>query len=178
MHLDFWDGRVAVPVVDPDVALTPEVGLEDITVAVVPPPGAKLPVPGTVQHVEELGMLHANHGEEVLVPKVAPEVVLVGELLHLRRLQQAAVEGGLAHGLQVQQHHPTVEAREALRGRAPNWGLGVLMAELPERVPGRGRESRLSLVCGAKQLASIISLASAYTSEKDTISPQFHSYEN
>lgn len=147
MHLDFWDRGVAVPVVDPDVALTPEVGLKDITVAVVPPPGAKLPVPSTVQHVEELRMLHANHGEEVLVPKVAPEVVLVGQLLHLCRLQQAAVERGLAHGLQVQQHHPTVEAREPLRGRAPNPRLGVLMAELPECVPGKGRESRLSLVC-------------------------------
>lgn len=156
--LDLWDRGVAVPVVDPDVALTPEVGLENISVAVVPPPGAKLPVPGTVQHVEELGMFHANHGEEVLVPEVATEVVLVSQLLHLRRLEEAAVERGLAHGLQVQQHHPTVEAREPLGGRAPNPGLGVLMAELPECVPGKGKENRFSLVCGVKQCASPISL--------------------
>lgn len=121
--------------VDLDVALTPEVGFKDVTVAVVPPPGAKLPVPGAVQHVEELGVLHADHGEEVLVPEVAAEVVLVSQLLHLRGFQQAAVEGGLAHGLQVQQHHSAVEAGEPLGGRAPNPGLGVLMAELPERVP-------------------------------------------
>lgn len=56
-------------------------------------------------------MLHADHGEEVLVPEVASEVVLIGQLLHLCWFQQAAVEWGLAHGLQVQQHHPTVEAR-------------------------------------------------------------------
>lgn len=150
MYLNFWDRGVTVSMVDPDMAVAPEVGLEDVTVAVVPPPGAKLPVPGTVQHMEELGMLHANHGEEVLVSEVTSEVVLVGQLLHLRRLQQAAVERGLVHGLQVQQHHPTVEAREPLGGRAPNPGLGVLLAELPECMPEKGKESRLSLVCGGK----------------------------
>lgn len=152
MYLDLRDGGVAVPVVDPDVALAPEVGLEDVTVAVVPPPGAELPVPGAVQHVEEFGVLHADHGEEVLVPEVASEVVLVGQLLHLRRLQQVAVKRGLAHGLQVQQHDPAVEAREPLGWRAPHPGLGVLMAELPECVPGKGRENRLSPVCGGEAL--------------------------
>lgn len=142
LDLDFRDGGIAVSMVDPDMALTPEVGLKDVTVAMVSPPGAKLPIPRTVQHMEELGVLHANHGEEVLVPKVASEVVLVGQLLHLRRLQQAAVEWRLAHGLQVQQHHPTVEARESLRGRASNPGLGVLMAELPECVPGKGKREQ------------------------------------
>lgn len=68
MCLDLRDRGVAVPMVDPDVTLTLEVGLKDITIAMVPPPGAKLPVPGAVQHMEELGMLHADHGEEVLVP--------------------------------------------------------------------------------------------------------------
>lgn len=87
MYLDFWDRGVAVSMVDPDMAVAPEVVLEDVTVAVVPPPGAKLPVPGTVQHMEELRMFHANHGEEVLVAEVTSEVVLVGQLLHLRRLQ-------------------------------------------------------------------------------------------
>lgn len=140
--LGFWDGGIAVSMVDPDMALTPEVGLEDVTVAMVPPPGAKLPIPSTVQHVEELGVLHANHGEEVLVPEVASEVVLVSQLLHLRRLQQAAVEWGLAHGLQVQQHHPTVEAGESLRGRASHPSLGVLMAELPERMPRKGKREQ------------------------------------
>lgn len=150
MYLDLGDRGVAVPVVDPDVAFAPEVGLKDIAVAVVPPPGAELSVPGAVQHVEELGVLHADHGEEVLVPEVASEVVLVGQLLHLCRLQQAAVERGLAHGLQVQQHHPTVEAREPLGWRAPDPGLGVLLAELPECVPGKGKENRLSLVSGGE----------------------------
>lgn len=147
LDLDVRDGSVAVPMVDLDVALTPEVSLEDIAIAVVPPPGAKLPVPGAVQHVEELGVLHADHGEEVLVPEVATEVVLVGQLLYLCGLQQAAVEGGLAHGLQVQQHHSTVEAREPLGRGAPNPCLGVLVAELPECVPGKGKESKFNLVC-------------------------------
>lgn len=130
--------------VDLDVALTVKVCLEDIAVAMVPPPGAQLPVPGAVQHMEEFRMLHANHGEEVLVPQVAPEVVLVSKLLHPRGLQQMAVEWRLAHGLQVQQHHPTVEARESFRRRVPNSGLGVLMTELPESVPVKGKETVLS----------------------------------
>lgn len=159
MHLDLRDGGVAVAVVDPDVALATEVGLEDVTVAVVPPPGAELPVPGAVQHMEELGVLHADHGEEVLVPEMASEVVLVGQLLHLCRLQQAAVEGRLAHGFQVQQHHPTVEAREPLGRRAPHTGLGVLMAKLPECVPGKGKENRLSPIRGVKQFASTAPLS-------------------
>lgn len=139
-RLGLRDRGVAVPVVDLDVALAPEVGLEDVAVAVVPPPGAQLAVPGAVQHVEELGVLHADHGEEVLVAEVAAEAVLVRQLPHPRRLQQAAVEGGLAQRLQVQQHHPAVEAGEPLGGRAPHPGLGVLLAELPERVPGKGKE--------------------------------------
>lgn len=128
--------------VDLDVALTVKVCLEDIAVAMVPPPGAQLPVPGAVQHVEELGVLHADHGEEVLVPKVAPEAVLVGKLLYPCRLQQMAVEWRLAHGLQVQQHHSTVEARKALGWRVPNSGLRVLMAELPECVPVKRRKKK------------------------------------
>jgi hypothetical protein len=127
--------------VDLHVTLAVEVGLEDITVAMVPPPGAELPVPSTVQHMEELWVLHANHGEEVLVTEVAVKAVLVSELLYLRRLQQAAIEWGLTHGFQVQQHHPTVESRESLRWRVPNPGLGVLMAELPERVSVKGKRA-------------------------------------
>lgn len=40
MDLDFRDRGIAVSVVDPDMALAPEVGLEDVTIAMVPPPGA------------------------------------------------------------------------------------------------------------------------------------------
>lgn len=130
--------------VDLDVALTVKVCREDVAVAMVPPPGAQLPVPGAVQHVEEFRVLHADHGEEVLVPQVAPEVVLVSKLLHPGRFQQMAVERRLAHGLQVQQHHSTVEARESFRRRVPNSGLGVLVAELPECVPVKGKDTELS----------------------------------
>lgn len=77
MTLGLRYGGVAVSVVDLDMALTPEVGIKDIAVAVVPPPGAQLPVPCAVKYVEELRMLHTNHGKEVLVPEVAAEAVLV-----------------------------------------------------------------------------------------------------
>lgn len=90
-------------------------------------------------------------------------MVLVSQPLHLRRLQQAAVKRGLAHGLQVQKHHSTVEAREPFRGRAPNPGLGVLMAKLPECVPGKRKENRLTPLLQVKYFARPISL------ERDTI---------
>lgn len=79
-------------------------------------------------------------------------MVLVSQPLHLRRLQQAAVKRGLAHGLQVQKHHSTVEAREPFRGRAPNPGLGVLMAKLPECVPGKRKENRFNPVAAGEVL--------------------------
>lgn len=145
--------------VDLDVALTVKVCLEDIAVAMVPPPGAQLPVPSAVQHVEKLGVLHANHGEEVLVPEVAPEVVLVCKLLYPCRLQETAIEWRLAHGLQVQQHYSTVEAGKPFRRRVPNSGLGVLMAKLPERVPVKGKKTALSHF-GVKELVSPASSAS------------------
>ena len=175
--LGLWDRGVAVPVVDLDVALAPEVGIEDVAVAVIPPPGAKLPVPGAVQHVEELGVLHADHGEEVLVPEVTPEVVLVGQLLHLRRLQQAVVQRGLAHGLQVEQHHPTVEAWEPLGRRAPDPRLWVIMAELPECVPREGEENRFSLMCVWETVCELISLGLNNHPRGSPLSLRFYSHQ-
>lgn len=52
------------------------------------------------------------------------------------------------------------------------------MAELPECVPGKGKESRLSPVCGVKQFASPIPLGLTSALEGDTILAQFYSYEN
>lgn len=73
-------GRIAVAMVDVHRPLTAVVELKDVSVAVVPPPGAQLPVPAASQHVEEARVLHANHGEEVLVAQVAPKVVLISQV--------------------------------------------------------------------------------------------------
>jgi len=63
--------------VDIDEAIAAIIHLKHVSVSVVPPPGAKLPVPPTGQRVKQFRMLHADHGEEVLVPQVAPEAILV-----------------------------------------------------------------------------------------------------
>lgn len=131
------DGGVAVAVVDPDLALAVEVLVEDVAVAVLPPPRAQLPVPRAVKHMEELCVLHPHHGEKVLVPKVPLEVVLLCQLLHHAGLQQLVVELGLPHGFQVQEQDTTVEARQSVRRGIPHFGLGVLAAILPERVPAK-----------------------------------------
>lgn len=72
-----WYRRVTVPMVDIDGPTTVIIQLKHVCVSVVPPPGAQLSVPATGQGIKEFGMLHANHGEEVLVPQVSPKAVLV-----------------------------------------------------------------------------------------------------
>lgn len=78
--------------VDVDGATALVVHLKDVSVAVVSPPGAQLAVPATREQVEELGVLHADHGEEVLVAEVAPEAVLLRQLGHVAGLQQPVVQ--------------------------------------------------------------------------------------
>lgn len=72
-----WYRGVTVPMVDIDRSITAIIHLKDVSVSVVPPPCAQLPVPPTGQRMKQLRMLHADHGEEVLVPQVAPEAILV-----------------------------------------------------------------------------------------------------
>lgn len=63
--------------VDIDGSTTSIIQLKHVSVSVVPPPGAKLSVPATGQGIKQFRMLHADHGEKVLVTQVAPETVLV-----------------------------------------------------------------------------------------------------
>lgn len=135
--LVFRDRGVAVSMVNSDLPLTLEVLVKHVAVAMVPPPRAKLPVPRAVKHMEKLWMLHPHHSEEILVPKVALEVVLLCQLLHHGGLQQLVVELGLPHGFQVQEQNTTVEAWQPIRRGLPHFGLWVLTAILPEGVPGK-----------------------------------------
>lgn len=72
-----WYRGVTVPMVDIDTSNTAIIHLKHVSVSVVPPPGAQLTVPPTGQRIKQFRMLHADHGEEVLVPQVAPEAILV-----------------------------------------------------------------------------------------------------
>lgn len=65
-----------------DLTLAMEVLVKHVAVSMVFPPCAKLPIPRTVKHMEKLWVLHPHHGEEILVPKVALEVVLLCQILH------------------------------------------------------------------------------------------------
>lgn len=78
--------------------LTAVVELEHVPVSMLPPPGTQLAVPATGQLVEQPWVFHADHAEEVLVPQVAPEVVLVSQLGHISGLQELVVEGRGPHG--------------------------------------------------------------------------------
>lgn len=60
-----------------DGSTTVIIQLKHVSVSVVPPPGAQLPVPATSQRIKKFRMLHADHGEEVLVTQVAPKAILV-----------------------------------------------------------------------------------------------------
>lgn len=126
--------------VDIDRSTAAIVQLKHVSVSVVPPPGAQLSVPATSQGIKEFGMLHADHGEEILVPQVAPEAILVSQFGHMVRFQQLVVERRRSHASQVQQHHPAVEARETIGVGFSDLGLRVLFTVLPEGVSGeRGR---------------------------------------
>lgn len=138
------DGGVAVAVVDVDGAAALVVHLKDVAVAVVPPPCAQLPVPAARQQVEELGVLHADHGEEVLVAEVTPEAVLLSQLGHVGGLQQLVVQTRRSHGAEVEQHHAAVEAWQAVRGRLPDFALRVFLAILPKGVSARGSTRTMS----------------------------------
>lgn len=63
--------------VDIDGSTTVIIQLKHVSISMVPPPGAQLPVPATNQGIKKFRMLHAYHGEEVLVAQVAPEAILV-----------------------------------------------------------------------------------------------------
>lgn len=136
-----WNGRVTVSVVDIDGSVAAVVQLEHVAVAVLPPPGAQLSVPAARQRVKELWVLHADHGEEVLVAQVAPEAILVGQFGHVVGLQQLVVQRRRPHGAEVQQHHAAVEAREAVGMGLSHFGVRVLFTVLPESVSdGRGKQ--------------------------------------
>lgn len=72
-----WYGGVTVPMVDIDWPTTTIIQLKHVSISMVPPPGAQLPVPATGEGIKQFRMLHADHGEEVLVAQVAPEAILV-----------------------------------------------------------------------------------------------------
>lgn len=141
---------VAVSVVNVNGSVAVEVQLENIAVAVVSPPGAQLSVPAAVKMVEELWMLHAYHGEEVLIAQVAPEMIFLGEVGDTFRLEQAVVEGRAAHGLEIQQHYTAVEAGQAVRRWVAYTRLGVFFAVLPEGVSKGGKETHKITQCRKK----------------------------
>lgn len=126
--------------VDVDWSITAIVHLKHVAVSMVPPPGAQLSVPATSQRIEEFRMLHADHGEKVLVAQVAPETILFGQFSHALRFQQLVVEGRRSHGGEVQQHHPTVKTRETIRMGLSDFGLRVLFAILPKGVSNDRRK--------------------------------------
>lgn len=72
-------------------SIAAEVQLKNIAIAVVPPPGAQLSVPATIKMVEELWMLHAYHGEEVLIAQMATEAIFLSEMGDTFRLKEAVV---------------------------------------------------------------------------------------
>lgn len=145
-----WNGGITVPMIDINRSITTIIQLKDISIAVVPPPSAQLPVPATGQRVKEVWMLHTNHCEEVLVPQVAPEAILFCQFGHVVGLQQLVVESRSPHGAQVQKHHTAVEAWKALRRRFSYSGLRVLLTILPEGV-SEGRSFRLEISQQNKQ---------------------------
>lgn len=142
-----WYRRVTVPMVDIDGSSTLIIQLKYVSIAMIPPPGTKLVVPTTGQGIKQLRVLHADHGEEILVTQVAPEAILVCKFSHVARLQQLVVEGRCSHRSEVQKHHAAIEAWESIRRRFTYFGLRVLLTVLPEGVSEGGRVRKFMYTC-------------------------------
>lgn len=82
-------------------SVTMIIQLEDVPIPMIPPPSAKLPVPATGKRVKQFGVLHPDHGKEVLISQVSPEVVFICKSGHSLRLQELVVYSGATHGVQV-----------------------------------------------------------------------------
>lgn len=157
------DWSITVSMVDFHFAITLEVEVKDVGVAMVPPPGTQLSVIGTVQNVKELHVLHSNQREEVLVAKVTLEVILVCKFPYLLGIQELIVKSRLPHGLEIEQQHSAVETREAVWWGIANFSVRVLLAVLPKGVPvnrlhfpgDTQNSSRLELVKLFKQLPDV-----------------------
>lgn len=63
--------------IDIDRSIAAIIQLKYVSVSVIPPPGAQLPVPATRQGVKQFRMLHSDHGKEVLITQVASKAILV-----------------------------------------------------------------------------------------------------
>lgn len=67
------------------------VQLEDVAIPMFPPPSAKLSVPATGKWVKQYPVLHPDHGEEILIAQMPPEVVFLCEPGHPLGLQKLVV---------------------------------------------------------------------------------------
>lgn len=75
-----------------DWSIAAIIKLKHVSISMVPPPSAQLSVPATGQGIKQFRVLHADHGKEVLVTKVAPEAILVCQFGNIAGLQQLVVK--------------------------------------------------------------------------------------
>lgn len=135
--------RIAVAMVQPDLALAVEERIEDLAVAVVLPPGAQLPVPHAVQPIDQAGHIEAEQRVVVLVAQVAAELVLVHQPLDVLLPQHVLEQLRLSDALQIQHDHARIQARIAVLG-ALGGGDGDAVAVRRARLRRAGRVVRLA----------------------------------
>lgn len=82
-----------------DFALAGKKAIEDVSVAVLSPPLAQLPVPRARQFEDQLRMLQPQQGEEILVAQVTLELVLFGQGSHRWSRNQHVVLSREAHAV-------------------------------------------------------------------------------
>lgn len=129
--------RIAVAMVQPDLALAVEERVKDLAVPVVLPPGAQLPVPHAVQPIDQAGHIVAEQRVVVLVAQVAAELVLVHQPLHVLLPQHVLEQLRLPDALQVQHHHARIQARVAVLDALGGDGGSVAVRRACLRRAGR-----------------------------------------
>lgn len=97
-----------------DASFALEKRIEYITVAVLLPPCAQLPVPHTVHAIDERRMLVTNQRVVILIAQMSFEFVFIGDVLHLLGTQQIRVQFRFANTLEIDENDTRIQARIAM----------------------------------------------------------------
>lgn len=88
--------------------------IEYITVTVLLPPSAQLPIPHTVHAIDERRMLVTNQCVVILIAQMSFEFIFVGNSLHILGNQQISVQFRFANTIELDENDARIQTRIAM----------------------------------------------------------------
>lgn len=121
-----------------DLALAMEERIENLTIPVVLPPRAQLPIPHAVQPIDQPRKLVAQQRVEVLIAQMPAEMVFARQPIHLLRVHALRKQFRRPDALQIQHNHARIEARKAvlrvLRRQRSRRSSGIAVAAVVDGI--------------------------------------------